>query len=116
MPALSEAITSVRSFFEREKQQQPINMNCCVARTSTAQCLGLSTRTVMRVTKKATEGTALPESDQRARAMTILHRCIPEVPGTEDYYGHVTLDLILEKLQAKRGQNGSGVDYLFLTF
>lgn len=104
--ALSDIITSVRSFFMREKhQQQPINVNRCVART--AECLGISTRTVMRVSKKVKEGTTFPNSDLRDRKMTVPQRCIPQVRktimGMYKAQEHVTLDTILTKLQAKRG-------------
>ena len=98
-------------FFKEEKNSgKCIQVNMPVL--CTAECLGISTKTVKRVTKKRKEGGEYPEIDKRNRDMVISDESISLVCETIfSLYREkvlVTLNSVLGKLQAKIQTRNSG--------
>src|SRR5688500_13720891 len=77
-PELAEKIVSVRKYFEEEKTlSKRVNVNCVVDRT--AQCLGVSSSLVVKVTRKVQEGEEFPVAETRDRDMVVSEEYVPQV-------------------------------------
>ena len=110
-PDNAEAFVGICVFFEEEKKgQKCIHVNWAVK--STAECLNISTRTVLGVCKKLKEGEAFPKAEMHHHDMAVPEDMIAMVWSTimKMYQGklNVTLDTLLVKLKKRVATRQSG--------